>query len=78
MDPHTAVGYGVLDKISCEGINIILATAHPCKFPAAINKAIGLTPELPLELQYIMTSKENYEVLPNDVAILKKYILGKV
>ena len=78
LDPHTAVGYGVLDKISCEGINIILATAHPCKYPAAINKAIGLTPELPLELQYIMTSKENYEVLPNDVAILKKYILGKV
>ena len=47
LDPHTAVGYGVLNKISPGGINVVLATAHPYKFPEAINKAIGLKPNLP-------------------------------
>ena len=32
IDPHTAVGIGVSEKISLEGNTIILATAHPSKF----------------------------------------------
>ena len=78
LDPHTAVGYGVLDKISCEGINIILSTAHPCKFPEAIIKAIDLKPDLPPDLQHIMRNKENYETLPNNIDLIKKYILNKI
>ena len=78
LDPHTAIGIGVLNKIECEGENIVLATAHPCKFPKAINKAINLNPDLPLDLQHIMNSKENYDTLPNNVDLIKKYILNKV
>jgi len=78
LDPHTAVGYGVLNKISSEGINVVLATAHPCKFPEAINKAIGLKPNLPKELDYIMSAKENYDLIPNNLDKIKKHILEKI
>jgi threonine synthase len=78
LDPHTAVGYGVLNKISCEGINVVLATAHPCKFPEAINKAIGLKPNLPKELDYIMSAKENYDLIPNNLDKIKNHILEKI
>ena len=78
LDPHTAVGYGVLNKISSEGINVVLATAHPCKFPEAINKAIGLKPNLPKELVYIMSAKENYDLIPNNLDKIKNYILEKI
>ena len=35
LDPHTAIGYGAFDKHNLKGNNIVLATAHPCKFPDA-------------------------------------------
>ena len=50
LDPHTAVGYGAFDKIKLDGNNIVLATAHPCKFPDAIKKAIDIKVDLPKEL----------------------------
>ena len=78
LDPHTAIGVGVLNKIECEGANIVLATAHPCKFPESINKAIELNPDLPSDIQHIMSSEENYDTLPNNVDEIKKYILGKI
>ena len=78
LDPHTAVGYGVLNKISSEGINVVLATAHPCKFPETINKAIGLKPNLPKELDYIMSAKENYDLIPNNLDKIKNHILEKI
>ena len=33
LDPHSAIGYGAFDKVNLKGNNIVLATAHPCKFP---------------------------------------------
>ena len=78
LDPHTAVGCGVLKKISCEGINVVLATAHSCKFPEAINKVLGLKPNLPDELNYIMNAKENCEIISNNLDKIKNYILKKI
>ena len=51
LDPHSAIGFGSLNKINIDGNNIVLATAHPCKFPDAINKSIGIKPDLPDELK---------------------------
>ena len=53
LDPHSAIGLGSLDKVNLEGNNIVLATAHPCKFPEAIDKSIGIKSELPLSLIHI-------------------------
>jgi threonine synthase len=78
LDPHTAIGFGALKKIKPEGKNIILATAHPCKFPDAINKSINIRPTLPNELKYIMDEKENYDIISNNLDKIKKYIKDKI
>ena len=78
IDPHTAVGLGALEKINLAGKNIILSTAHPCKFPEAIKKAINIKSELPDNLNYILSKKENFIVMNNDIEEVKKYILNKL
>ena len=78
IDPHTAVGLGALEKINLAGKNIILSTAHPCKFPEAIKKAINIKSELPDNLNYILNKKENFVVMNNDIEEVKKYILNKL
>ena len=53
---------------------VVLATAHPCKFPNAILKAIDKKEELPNHLKEILNQKEEYEVFQNNIENLKSYI----
>ena len=78
LDPHSAIGFGSLNKINIEGNNIVLATAHPCKFPEAIDESIGVKPELPDELKYVMDEKENYDIVSNNLGKIQKYIKEKI
>ena len=78
IDPHTAVALRALEKINLVGKNIVLSTAHPCKFPEAIKKAINIKSELPDKLNYILNEKENFDVMNNDIEEVKKYILNKL
>jgi threonine synthase len=78
IDPHTAVGLRALEKINLTDNSIVLSTAHPCKFPEAINKAINVKPELPNKLNYILNEKENFVVIQNNVEEVKEYILNKL
>ena len=74
LDPHTAIGYGAFDKHNLKGNNIVLATAHPCKFPGAIQSAINVKAELPNELTFILDQKENYDIVENDIEKVKQHI----
>ena len=78
LDPHSAIGFGVLNKVNINGNNIVLATAHHCKFPEAIDKSIAIKPSLPSELQYIMDEKENYDIIANNLSKTKQYIKEKI
>ena len=78
LDPHSAIGYGAFDKVNLSGNNIVLATAHPCKFPDAIKNAINLKAELPKELMYIMSEKENFDIIDNNVDKVKQHIKEKI
>ena len=78
LDPHTAIGYGAFDKVNLEGSNVILATAHPCKFPDAIEKAIDVKSELPNELLYILDEKENYDIVENNLDKIKNHIKERI
>ena len=78
LDPHSAIGFGSLNKINIDGNNIVLATAHPCKFPEVINKSIGIKPDLPAELQHVMDEKENYDIIPNNLSKTQQYIKEKI
>ena len=78
LDPHSAIGFGSLNKVNLEGNNIVLATAHPCKFPEAIEKSIGIKPALPDELKYVMDEKENYDIISNNLSKTQQYIKEKI
>ena len=78
LDPHSAIGYGAFDKINISGNNIVLATAHPCKFPDAIKNAINLKAELPKELMYILSEKENYNIIDNNIDKVKHHIRERI
>jgi threonine synthase len=76
LDPHTAVGYAVAQQHRRDpGVPmIVLATAHPAKFPDAVQKATGERPALPPRLADLMSRTERVDGLPNDVAALKELI----
>jgi threonine synthase len=78
LDPHTAIGFAAFDKVSLAGNNIVLATAHPSKFPDAINKALDMSAELPKELQYVLSEKENYDIIENNLTSIKNHITERV
>ena len=78
LDPHSAIGFGALNNIELDGNSVVLATAHPCKFPDAVNSSIKIKPSLPKELKYILEEKENYNVFPNNLAEIKKYIIDNI
>ena len=78
LDPHTAIGYNAFDKVNLKGNNIVLATAHPCKFPDAIKKSINQNANLPKELTFILDEKENYDIIDNNLDEIKKYIKERV
>ena len=78
LDPHSAIGYGAFDKTNLSGNNIVLATAHPCKFPDAIKNATNITAELPEELMFIINEKENYDIIDNNVDKVKQHIKDRI
>jgi threonine synthase len=78
LDPHTAIGYGAIKSLKLKGNNIVLATAHPSKFPEAINKTIKIKPGLPKELSYVLEDEENYDIISNNLEEVKKYIKDKL
>lgn len=77
IDPHTAVGVGAARAMlgaRPEVPMIVLGTAHPAKFPAAVERATGTSAPLPPHLADILTSKERFDVLPNDQAQVESYM----
>jgi threonine synthase len=75
LDPHTATAVHVTrEKASGETPVIVLSTAHPAKFPAAVEAACGVRPALPDWLAGMMDAEEKYTVLPSDLKMVEDYI----
>jgi threonine synthase len=77
LDPHTAVGYAIAQKTSTFSPMVTLATAHPAKFPDAVEAATKVRPNLPQRLSHLMNAKETFKVLPNSEAAVKAFILSQ-
>jgi len=77
LDPHTAVGVGVVNKLSFNDC-VVLSTAHPCKFPNATNNAINKHEKLPEELQHVLNKDENFQVLKNNTEEVKNFVKSKI
>ena len=74
LDPHSAVGYAAARRHAGASPIITLATAHPAKFPGAVEKAVGIRPSLPERLSGLMTAPERFKVLPNNIEAVKAFI----
>jgi threonine synthase len=78
IDPHTAVGVAVAEKEARDPATpmVVLATAHPAKFPDAVEAACGVRPELPDWLAGLAERPERITVLPPDQAAVESHILA--
>jgi threonine synthase len=80
LDPHTAVGVAVarkLDVWKAESPLVILGTAHPAKFPEAVEAACGVSPRLPSSFADLMSRKERVTNLPNDAKAVADFVVER-
>ena len=78
LDPHTAVGVAQARHFLGQGVPVVtLATAHPAKFPAAVKRASGVEPPLPVWLADLYGRVERYDVLDNDLTGVEEFITAR-
>ncbi|MBT3747117.1 MAG: threonine synthase, partial [Actinobacteria bacterium] len=80
LDPHSAVG--VLAARQCRRDPstpmVALATAHPAKFPDAVEAATGVRPLLPPHLADLFERPEYCTSLPNELATVQAFVEEKI
>ena len=76
--PHSAVGVKVAQEHIGENPMITLATAHPAKFPDAVEAAVGVRPTLPKRMANLFELPERLTEVPNDLAALKSLIKNRI
>jgi len=76
IDPHTAVGVHAAQNSDLDQAipKVILSTAHPAKFPDAVESAVGIRPELPPTLAGLYDLQEQYDELPNNLKQVQDYV----
>jgi threonine synthase len=74
-DTHTAVGLAVASRFAQTDVPMVtLATAHPAKFPDAVEAATGVRPPLPPHLADLMERQERVTVIGNELTAVERYI----
>jgi threonine synthase len=78
IDPHTAVGVAVAEKETRDPSTpmVVLGTAHPAKFPDAVEAACGVRPPLPEWLADLDRRPERVTTLPVDQMAVERHILS--
>jgi len=75
IDPHSAVGVAAArQEKPGEAPMVVLATAHPAKFPDAVERAAGIRPPVPPALAELAEKSERVAVLPNDAGAVARYL----
>lgn len=80
LEPHGAVGWTVFERYlqqnqNTPGLHVVVETAHPAKFPNAIQEQIGLEPALPAALIGIDEKDESFNALDADYSAFKAYLI---
>ena len=78
LDPHSACGVFAAER-AAEAVGadnelipqVVLATAHPAKFPDAIGRITGNVPQLPERLSNLMKMREDFQVVENDLQVVE-------
>ncbi|HEY0901667.1 MAG TPA: threonine synthase [Micavibrio sp.] len=77
IDPHTAVGmFAAQEEMERNPATpmVMLACAHPAKFPEAVQQALGIEPVMPEKLGAVRKKAEHLMALPRDTARVRHYI----
>jgi threonine synthase len=77
IDPHTAVAVAAARRLGSgkDGVPIVaLSTAHPAKFPEAVQAAAGVTPVLPPSVGDHSARPERFDRLPAEAEAVKAYV----
>jgi threonine synthase len=77
LDPHTAVGVKAARSLLAgepQTPVIALSTAHPAKFPEAVERATGMRPKLPAHLADLLDRTERFTVLPKDQGAVETFM----
>ena len=73
--PHSAIGVCVGERMKASDTPMItLATAHPAKFPDAVEKASGIRPPLPNRMADLYERPERMSRVENDLAAIETLI----
>jgi len=81
LEPHGAVGWrGLLDYEAAAPLDgapaVVLETAHPAKFPEAIERVLGFSPEVPPAIARAEQAPEDYDTLAPDYSAFREYLLA--
>jgi threonine synthase len=79
-DPHTAIGIAAARaRPPGQAVpTIAMATAHPAKFPDAMEQATGCRPPLPAAMADLFEREERFSVLPNDLTAVEASVRALV
>jgi threonine synthase len=82
VDPHTAIGVAAAREKAGSVPDphapiVAVATAHPAKFPDAVERATGVRPALPPALADLFEREERLSVLPNDLAQVRDFVRAR-
>jgi threonine synthase len=76
-DPHSAIGLAAARACAPVGMKVIVAaTAHPAKFPDAMQQATGFRPPLPPHLADLYERAEVFCSAPNELAAIQSRVRG--
>ncbi len=77
VDPHTAIGLHAARHAELAGDTpvVTLATAHPAKFPDAVERATGNRPALPTRVGDLFAREEAYIELPGTYEAVRDHIV---
>jgi threonine synthase len=77
VDPHTATGTAaarLFGGLADESVTVALATAHPAKFPDAVERATGVRPDLPDHLADLLDRPERLHRVANDLGAVQRIV----
>lgn len=79
IDPHTAIALHAARNagVPADVPVVTLATAHPAKFPDAVERATGLRPSLPARVAQLFDREERFDVLPGEYEAVRDFVLAR-
>ena len=74
IEPHTATATLAARRLAGEHPVVTMAAAHPAKFPEAVERAVGVRPQLPAHLADLWERPERTDVVANDLAAVEDLV----